>query len=140
MTAIQRDTTTQNGTLATISKNVTDIQLDNARSAERFASLDARVEHNRTVADGHDLEQVKLIREEREAREAAMIDRRKAHDSDISEIKTDIKEIRKNQSNVNDKMKALLWAYGISVFIVGAATVALINQFLSGHLSIVVHP
>lgn len=133
VTSLQLDTSRQNTLLDKINATVTDIQLANVASRERLTALDARVEHNRTVSDAHDLEQVRLIREEHDGREAAMAERRRAHDADVAGINTKIDTITKQMADV-------LVTNRILIFVASGIALAIIGGVVSGHISFVVTP
>lgn len=119
VTSLQADTHQQNTTLDGIRATVGEIKLDNVSGRERLTALDARVERNRTVSDNQNIELVTLIREEREAREKAMSERRNAHEADISKI--------------NDRLGAIEAKLNV-VIAVGGFLAAVAVVYFGGHL------
>src|SRR5689334_8353417 len=86
------------GTLSRIEKNqIENFEQLSARSTANttaIKNLDTKVDHKDQSSIERDKQQVLMIRQETTDREEAMAERRRAHDKDISEIKTDIKEMR----------------------------------------------
>jgi len=151
LTAVQSDVSKISDTLDKVNGTVTDIQLSNVSARERLGALEVRVEHNRTVADGHNLELVRLIREEREAREQslraeheervkAMAERKLAHDGDIGDLKVDIEAVNHKVDTLADKVADAVTLARVTLFVIGAAAVAVIGAAVTGHISLVLHP
>lgn len=96
-------------------------------------NLDDKVEHKDQSSIARDQQQMVFIRAEETAREAAMAERRRAHDADIAGLRADIKEI-------NAKVSDSVMLTRILLFVVAAFAVAVIGAAVTGHLGIVVHP
>lgn len=110
---------------------------------ETVAELRARSEANSTAIK-HVNEKIESVDEkvdqEKSTREAAMLERRRAHDDDIAGLRKDIKNVGDKVETLKDKTADAVTLGRITLFVIGALVLAVTTAAITGHLGIVIHP
>lgn len=134
--------------LQTTTTRIDRIQIENneqlkARSEANTTAikyLDTKVEHKDQTSIARDEQQVVMIRQEQADREAAMAERRRAHDADIAKLAASIETVNTNVEKLREKVSDAVILTRIILFITAGFVLAFVGGLLSGHIGFVITP